>query len=52
MFELCFGAILVTIVELSGLLCICGDIYPLSKSILEGEGKVIGLVHLWRVAGK
>ncbi len=48
-FELCFCAMLVTIIGLSGLFCICErgrGIYQLGESILEGEGKVIGLVHL------
>ncbi len=45
-FELRFGAMLVTIIGLSGLLCICGDIYPLGESTLEGNGSLIGLVHI------
>ncbi len=50
-FGLHFGAMLVTIIRLSGLLCICRGIYPLGESILEEEGKVIGSVHLtgWKV---
>ncbi len=47
-FELRFGTMLFSIIELSVLLCICGGIYPLGESILEGEGKCIVLVYyLW-----
>ncbi len=42
-FGLRFGAMLVTIIGLSGLLCICGRYFI----HWEREGKVIGLIHLW-----